>query len=128
MKKNKGFTLVELLAVIAILGIVVIVVSVNVIGAKKDANIKEIKMIEEQIAKIGPDYILENNSVTFPARIGIASLSNYLNLDNSNKIKSPFGNNKTCSGYLLINKSGDEYDFKGFVDCGSDYKTTGYGS
>lgn len=54
MKKN-GFTLVELLAVIVILGIIMTIVGTNLMGVKKEANIKEAKEIERMIENLGPE-------------------------------------------------------------------------
>lgn len=52
MKKN-GFTLVELLAVIVILGIIMTIASSSLITTKKEANIREAKQIEKSIKDLG---------------------------------------------------------------------------
>lgn len=54
MKKNNGFTLVELLAVITILGIIMVIGGIAATKMKKDANVKEAQQIEEMLKDLGP--------------------------------------------------------------------------
>ena len=57
MKKN-GFTLVELLAVIVILGLIMTIVSSLVINIKKKANQKEVESLYSTIKNLGADVYL----------------------------------------------------------------------
>ena len=62
MKKNKGFTLVELLAVIAVLGIIMVIVGVNVSKAVKDSRIKAKFIAAKEIVTMASAYITTENS------------------------------------------------------------------
>ena len=56
MKKNiKGFTLVELLAVIVILGLIMTIAGTSLISTRKEANKEEAKNIENTITKVGEE-------------------------------------------------------------------------
>ena len=61
MKKNKGFTLVELLAVIAVLGIIMVIVGVNVSKAVKDSRIKAKFIAAKEIVTMASAYITTEN-------------------------------------------------------------------
>lgn len=54
MKKNNGFTLVELLAVITILGLLMVIGGIAATKIKKDANIKEADQLKAMLKDLGP--------------------------------------------------------------------------
>ena len=51
--RKKGFTLVELLAVIVVLGIIMTIAGTAVLGQRKKANIEEAKKLEDTIKNLG---------------------------------------------------------------------------
>ena len=91
MKKKNGFTLVELLAVIVILGVVMLIGTVSLTSIKRRM---ERNMFEEKLATIinsartyGADYNLNNNNGTY-VTVGDLIDNNYLETDetcNDNK-------------------------------------------
>ena len=113
MKKNKGFTIPELLAVIAILGILVTMATASYNGISN--NIKK-KTLDSKINLIkikAEEYATDNDIVT--DTISVAKLINegYLDseadTDNNERISNPLGGYLDCYR-INIDKSTDEYD------------------
>ena len=81
--KNKGFTLVELLAVIAILALLVIIALPNVLsmfnGAKKDTFLTEAKNIYKEISKKYISETMRGNKIN-----NISNDNNKLDLESNN--------------------------------------------
>ena len=61
--KNNGFTLVELLAVIVVLGVIMAIAGTAVLGQRRKTNIEEAKKIEQTIADLGPGIYSYESSV-----------------------------------------------------------------
>lgn len=97
MKNKKGFTLVELLAVIAILGIIIVIAVPSVMGInnliKKDMLEKKGEIIEEAAILLGQDMkgsIIASSKKyknNYPCKSVIVSylVPNYLDKDNDNE-------------------------------------------
>lgn len=62
MKKNNGFTLVELLAVITILGIIMVIGGIAATKIKRDANIKEAEQLQEMIKDLAPSVYVDKKA------------------------------------------------------------------
>ena len=113
MKKN-GFTLVELLAVIVILGIIMVIVGRNLTSTKREANIKEAEKIEKTLEGFGPEIYIEHGIDTYST--SFLSSKGYLK---SSTIKNPAGG-EDCTASLII-ESGPT--FKAELCCPRLYKT-----
>ena len=81
MNKKNGFTLIELMAVIVILSIVLILVTKNVIGAKKDSEEKAKYIAAKEIVKIAEVYFANNSCAT---DVTIENIKEYLESDATN--------------------------------------------
>lgn len=119
MKNNKGFTLVELLAVIVVLGIIMSVAGTAVLGQRKKANQKEVESIYNSIKTFGPDvYSAEKNKLKTNSKVyfdaNYLKDNGYLKVDT---IKNPSNSKDDCDVYLLINKDSDNNMFDAYVNC-----------
>lgn len=122
IKNKKGFTLVELLAVIVVLAIIMSIAGGAILKQKKRANQKEVESIYKTIKEFGPDvYNREKNNIKDNKTyfdIG------YLNGNNKEKdiylktkdIKNPLNPKNNCKVYLLIDRDSDNM-FDAYVDC-----------
>lgn len=113
MKKN-GFTLVELLAVIVILGIIMVIVGRNLTSTKREANIKEAQKIEKTIESFGPEIYIDSGKGEYTQED--LFVKGYLK---SKTIKNPAGGG-TCSATLTISEGPT---FEANVCCPGLYKT-----
>ena len=113
MKKNiKGFTLVELLAVIVILAIIMTIAGTNLIGTRKKANQDEVNSIYNTIKQIGPDVYLNENNGDMCYSAGWLKTNGYLKSEVSNPAKP----GDTCKAYLIIDKLKVDM-FDAYVKC-----------
>lgn len=62
MGNNRGFTLVELLAVLVVLAIVIGITGYSVVNSMKNARQKTYKTTINEVEKAAVDYVLEENS------------------------------------------------------------------
>lgn len=96
MKKN-GFTLVELLAVIVVLGIIMVIVGRSLTSTKREANIKEAEKIKSSIKEIGLEVY------TYEKELGIFDDKSYC----EKELNSTYDEeNSTCDNPSF---SGNEY-------------------
>ncbi|MGM9877381.1 MAG: type II secretion system protein [Bacilli bacterium] len=101
--KKKGFTLVELLAVIAILAILVVIAMPNVLGmfnsSKKNTFKTEVQSILKQVTT---DYVQQSlNGYNSTYVFGNVDLSGFKNADGSEKYKVYKLNIETTKEYLI---------------------------
>lgn len=165
MKKNiKGFTLVELLAVIVVIALLATIGGSYLLSVRNKSNKDLAIKLEDSITKLGEsiysyEYIVGRNSSsagTFyteykrissneSIKVDLCELYDKGYMENVNKttIDTDIGttedegsteictlnspeNGKTCSAFLLVTKTDNGPEFKGYIDCGSLYKTSDY--
>lgn len=116
---RKAFTLIEVLAVILLLGIVLGIIVPNILSViqKNADNVFKIK--EGEIKKAASDYVL-TNSITLPTVAGEVYLISFDTLINADAIKEVYdtdGDTK-CNGYVhVIKKTGSGYDYTACIFC-----------
>lgn len=111
--KKKGFTLVELLAVIVILGLVMTITSSLVINQKKKANQKEVESLYSTIKNLGADVYLSEKEDNACYSDKWLKENGYL----KSEIKNPANSNSSCTAYLIINKKNENDMFEAYVEC-----------
>ena len=126
MKNNKkGFTLVELLAVIVILGIILTIAGTNVVKSIEMARKQEVDKFAKMLTDLGPDVYLnekQNNGALYTIiktnssdfyKIAASKLKTAGYLKNVPKIGKT-----TCSeAYLCIKYNGGSPEYKAYVKC-----------
>ena len=117
--KRKGFTLVELLAVIIILAIIALITTVVVINIVETVKIRKYKVEEKSLEKAAELYY--TNSQIFPFQDEI-SLNTLVEKGFINSVKDT-GNGSTCEGKVIKDNNGE---LKGCLKC-SNYVTEGCG-
>lgn len=135
--KNKGFTLVELLAVIVILGVLIGVASISYIGYLKKGRDKSFKVGVNSLSDAALSLYSSCNNDTM-TRKGICdeiilntkgetsraiTLSELVDLGLIDEISDPYNTNNFCSGssYVIVTLSNDlnyKYDTKTCLMCG----------
>lgn len=136
MKTNKkGFTLVELLAVIVILGIIMAVAGTAALKIRKNANIDTVKKLERTLRDIGPNLLsseMSKSDSNFYA--AYRALSNGENITmptsdlyNAGYLKSSVIDNPSgadaCYGFLRVKKTTSGPEFIAKICCPGLYET-----
>lgn len=122
MPRNKGFTLVELLAVIVVLAVILTIAVPNIIKIIDKTRIDAYVKNEEVMVKAARMYLVNNTSL-LPNNIGDTTEITLDDLKNSkliDSIKDP-KDKDDCNGYILVTKIGeDEYDYSPHLNCEGD--------
>lgn len=120
---KKGFTLVELLAVIVILAIILAIAIPSISNMIENSQINALRSDMKMMVKAAKTYIGVNDSL-LPKNVGDTKEISLENLQSSgyiSTIKSPTNKSKTCNGYVLINKiDKDKYDYEPILNCEND--------
>ena len=117
--KRKGFTLVELLAVIVILAIIALITTVVVINIIETVKIRKYKVEEKSLEKAAELYYTNSQIFSFQDEI---SLNTLVKKGFINSVKDT-GNGSTCEGKVIKDNNGE---LKGCLKC-SNYVTEGCG-
>ena len=117
--KRKGFTLVELLAVIVILAIIALITTVVVINIIETVKIRKYKVEEKSLEKAAELYYTNSQIFLFQDEI---SLNTLVEKGFINSVKDT-GNGSTCEGKVIKDNNGE---LKGCLKC-SNYVTEGCG-
>jgi len=116
---KKGFTLVELLAVIVVLGVILAIAIPNVLNIIEKTRIDAIIKNEEMMINAAKKYLVSNTSI-LPVNVGDTIEVTLDNLKTNrliDSIKNP-RNNQECNGYILVTKvNTTDYEYKPRLDC-----------
>ena len=120
MKNNKGFTLVELIAVVAILLVLGFMVTPKVIDIIDENRIKAYKEIEKRLEEAAAKYLAENyvDSRTETVRITKDQLIEGKYIGEIYDLKDK----TVCDGYVNVDFITTIPEYKSFITCSS-YET-----
>ena len=136
---KKGFTLVEIIAVIALIAVVMIIIAPNLIKTLGDSTTKAMKIQEKEVAEAGLLYLEDHckNPIDGKKCIGAYNNPFHLNSDytytgqvtlemliNEKYIEPVELSGETCKGCIYI----EHNDPNVYVKCGEKYETEGYNS
>ena len=125
--KRNGFTLVELLAVIVVLGIILAVAIPQILKVIENTKIKAFRINEKMLVDMTRDYVgLEG--IELPETIGADIRINYSEFQAKNKIEEIYDpkTGDECDGIILITKVAEnKYDYDAGLVCDS-YKSEIY--
>ena len=128
MKDRKGFTLIEILAVIVIIGILAIIVvpsvTIYLTNTRSETFIAHEKTMEEAAKSYTVDCINGQNPCTLPAKGNSKELhlKELIEKEYSSRLQNPQGKNTFCDeekSYVIITNDNDEYEFESCLYCGS---------
>lgn len=121
---KKGFTLVELLAIIIVLGLILVIVVPKIFSTIQKSKEDIYKVKEHQLKKAAEDYTLYKN-ITMPNSIGDTITINITDLINEkliNQIKD-LNDDSICQGFVLVTKTNSQnYSYSPCLTC-TNYST-----
>lgn len=102
--KKRGFTLVELLAVIVVLGIIITIFVPSIINLINENSTKIYANKENILAKAAEDYVISNKSFVLPDGTNPEKYISMNTLISSNMMSSVLDNKTTseCVGFVKI--------------------------
>lgn len=109
---NKGFTLVEMLTAITLLSLVMLLVFPNILKIKDQNDLKTYNSYEKMMVEYAQVYATETTSMITLTELQAAGLKGINN----------------CSGYVLIDGSGNSKTYTAYISCGDNYTTEDYNS
>lgn len=116
---NKGFTLVEILIAVTILGVISLIATVSIIGVKNKFNSSYYKIISDNISLAAKDYGTDHrNSIP---KDGIkVDITTFIQKGYLTSVKDI--EKEDCSGYVIIKKNGLKFETDVCLIC-NNYKS-----
>lgn len=129
--KNKGFTAIELLAILAIVAIIFLVAIPYILNVVNDFK-AQAYYHNEKLMKTKTEIYLGNYSSPLPVNNGDSLIVDLNDLKNSNlvpNIVDPQNSSTNCTGKVIVTKTATNvYRYDPYLKCGTNYETSGTGA
>jgi prepilin-type N-terminal cleavage/methylation domain-containing protein len=122
---KKGFTLVELLAVIAILGIILVIAIPNVKDAITTSYEKIYEYNLERLQSAAKDYFVYKGIRLADTEKNIINIKQMVDENYLKEIKDP-DTKETCEGFVIVSRSNKNYVYEPYLKCGDNYISDNY--
>jgi prepilin-type N-terminal cleavage/methylation domain-containing protein len=122
---KKGFTLVELLAVIVILGVVLVLAIPNIKNAIETSYEKTYEFNLENLKSAAKDYFTDKGLRINSTEKRVINITQMVEENYIKVIKDP-NTNDVCEGYVAITKNYKNYIYEPYLKCGDNYISNNY--
>lgn len=120
---KKGFTLVEIMAVILILGVILVIAIPTFNKVVEESKNKLYKNLNETVVKTTKTYATEN-AFLMPTEEGESvevTVNELISTGYLKELKNPGDKEDTCNGYVIITRLADEqYAYNPHINCSTD--------
>lgn len=116
---RKGFTLIEMLAVVVILGTIVVIFVPNTLRILKENNLRVYKIKEKELVKAAEDYIYYDKSFVAPDSyqpVKYVTVDTLVSKNYMNKILDGSSGNE-CTAFVKVTKSNNDYNVEPCIIC-----------
>jgi prepilin-type N-terminal cleavage/methylation domain-containing protein len=129
VRNKNGFTLVELLAVIVIIGIISLIAVPVITKLIEDSGDKVFKSNEKLLVEAAQNYY-KVNSNELPGETSITktiTLETLIKNGFTKEIKSPSDETILCDGYVVVEKTSDSiFKYTSYLNCGNKFISDQY--
>lgn len=124
-KKRNAFTLIELIAVIMILGAIIAIAIPSVRKAISNSYSKTYELDLKALKSAAKDYVI-NNSIRLDNNGQIfINITQMVNENYIEEVKDP-QTKEICEGYVRVTMVSDEYNYDPYLKCGENYISDNY--
>ncbi len=124
---KKGFTLVELIAVVVILGIILVIAVPRITDVIDNVVLESYKKQEKLLIKAATFYLVDNpDKVPSESSATIVTLNELKSVNLIDKITNFRDKSKECDAYVEIENMALTLNYRAFMDCGDSYITAGF--
>lgn len=127
--KKRGFTLVELLAVIVILAIILAIAVPAISNLIENSRVVAYQNSEKMLASAARNYLAGRNEL-IPSKVNniyVISSGELITNGFLSNLKDVTDSSSTCDGYVIVKRISDaNHELQPYMKCGSNYRTTDY--
>jgi prepilin-type N-terminal cleavage/methylation domain-containing protein len=125
MTKRKGFTLIEIIGVIIVLGVILAITVPNISNVISNSYLQTYEVDLKAIKKTAIEYILSEHVTTTPGVQTRIELSDMINAGLIDEILDP-QTKEVCDGYATVSYDSGNYIVHSYLKCGNNYQSDNY--